>query len=325
MDLNNLKLFVTVVQERGFTAASAQTGLTRQTISKRIAELEAEMGSRLLERSTRKVRLTSHGEQLFEYGVQIATLAQQAQQELKSTLVQPRGKLRLAASHLLGNLVLRQLILEYVNQYPLVQVQADFSQDFGNLFENNIDVAFTTGPLEDSSLIAKRLTLVRRRCFASPSYLEELKKQNTPLTSPRDLEHHPCIQYNNFQGDHRSQGRWSFNSLEDSNLSEIVNVNLRVSTNSFWLARDAALSGIGIARLPADLCGQDVAQHKLVEVLSEWDAESANLYAVFPSRKLLGSHIRIFMQFCEMYFKDADQTQPLLLQPPHISAQDPLH
>jgi DNA-binding transcriptional LysR family regulator len=305
MNLNSAYIFVCVVQEKGFTAAAERLEMPKQTVSRKVAELEKELGSRLLERSTRKLRLTSEGELFYGYAVKIAELAQQASKSLGKTQQEPQGKLRISASQLFGDLVLRHVISEYMKMYPKVKVNAKFSQKAEDLYNDNIDISFQLGPLKNSSLIAKRIAPAWLGCYASAEFLE---KHFTP-TSPNQLMELPTLYYDD---ESESQGNWVFNHFTQESIE--VSVQPILHTNSFWLAREAALNGVGIARLPTALCIADIKEKKLIPIFPEWSCSTGPLYAVFPSRKMLGVQIRVFLEMLEKYLNIAPnsyQASPL--------------
>ena len=304
MNLNSAYIFVCVVQERGFTAAAERLNMPKQTVSRKIAKLEKELGSRLLERSTRKLRLTSEGELFYGYAVKIAELAEQASQSLRKTKQEPQGRLRISASPLFGDLVLRHVIAEYMNLYPKVKIYAQFTHKEDDLYNDNIDISFQMGPLKNSSLIAKRIAPAWMGCYASAKFLE----QHVTPSHPEHLIDLPIIQYD----EPTAQELWAFSHLTHSPVEVLVQPILH--TNSFWLAREATLNGTGIVRLPAALCIADVKAHKLLPVLPEWNCTSGPLYAVFPSRKMMGTQIRIFLEMLEEHLNispNSYQASPL--------------
>ena len=305
LDLNAAAIFVRVVHENGFTAAAKTLGLPKQTVSRKVAELESDLGVRLLERSTRRVRLTAQGAKFFSYAQQISSLATTAAEEVRATQEEPEGVLRISSPPLLGDLFVRKMILQYMALYPKVRIESRFyiPHQSNDLLSNNIDIDFKVGILPDSSMIAKRVSPTWSSFFASPDYLE---RYGIPET-PSDIQNHRCI---HFEGQEPST-TWSFHSK--SNIIEVP-IDPFISTTSFWLAKDAASAGHGIARLPWLLCFQECRAGRLVPLLSKYQSPSSGIYAVYPSRKLLSIHIRKFLDLIDEY-RDANPIMKLTTIP----------
>jgi DNA-binding transcriptional LysR family regulator len=292
LDLNAAAIFVCVVHENGFTAAAKSLGLPKQTVSRKVAELEDELGVRLLERSTRRLRLTAQGAKFFAYAQQISSLATTAAQEVRATQEEPEGVLRISAPPLLGDLFIRKMILLYMKLYPKVKIESRFyiPEQSHDLLSENIDIEFRVGVLPESSMIAKRVAPSWSSFFATPEYLA---RYGTPQ-SPEDIRFHSCIHYEGQAQDLV----WSFQSQD-----QVVDIPIepRISTTSFWLAKDVVCAGHGIGRLPWLLCIQECRSGELVQVLKEYQSPSNGIYAVYPSRKLLSIHIRKFLDLIDQY------------------------
>lgn len=292
LDLNATTIFVKVVNENGFTAAAKTLGLPKQTVSRKVAELESELGVRLLERSTRRLRLTVQGEKFFDYAQQISSLALTAAEEVRATQEEPNGVLRISSPPLLGDLFVRQMILDYMNRYPKVRIETRFylPEHEYDLLEENIDIDFRIGSQPESSLIAKRVSPSWSAFFASPDYIE---KHGAPQT-PGEIKHHKCIDYERIE----NNSKWIFQSQEKRVEEDITPY---LSTSNFWLAKDAVSQGFGIGCLPMLLCAQECRAGRLVQILREYHSPIVAIYAVYPSRKLLSLHIRKFLDMLDEY------------------------
>ena len=305
LDLNAAAIFVRVVNENGFTAAAKSLGLPKQTVSRKVAELESDLGVRLLERSTRRVRLTAQGTKFFAYAQQISSLATTAAEEVRATQEEPEGVLRISSPPLLGDLFVRKMILQYMALYPKVRIESRFyiPEQSHDIMSDNIDIDFKVGVLPESSLIAKRVSPSWASFFASPDYLE---KYGTPK-SPEEIQNHRCIHYESQE----ATSTWVFKSQ-----SQVIEVPIDpiISTTSFWLAKDAAAEGHGIARLPWLLCFQECRAGRLVQLLGEYQSPSSGIYAVYPSRKLLSIHIRKFLDLIDEY-REANPIMKLTTAP----------
>ena len=294
-DLNSARFFAYVVKTKSFSEAAKQLHIPKQTLSRKIAELEEELGVRLLERSTRKLRLTSTGEIFFDYAVQIISIADQANNTLASTQEEPQGTLRLSTSILFCDLTLRHVVIDYMKRYPKVQVHVGISQEGTDVYNNNIDLAILVGPLKDSSLIAKKLLPSRLGCLASPQFVE---RYGVP-THPQDLHTIPLISYEDpVYGD---PNVWRFIANDKSHSVSIEHPYLR--TSSFWMAREACLQGLAIGRLPRTLCSHDIREGSLVEILPAWHNDVGDIYAVFPSRQMLSLQVRCFLEMLQEHLR----------------------
>ena len=287
MDLKSAELFVKVIENNGFTAAADQLQISKQTISRRISELERELGVRLLERNTRYIRMTEQGKRFFDYAVQVLELTNDVCQEITQHQEEPSGKLRIAAPTIFGELHLNYVLYEYMKLYPKVSVEVEYGQKIRNPLQDGFDLIFCLGPLKDSTLIAKKILPNLRSLFASPDFIEKYGE----ITDPHQLSDLPCLFYREEHSD-----TWDMKRQE-----EIVSVypKIRLQTNNFWLARRSALDGIGIATLPWVLCLSDIKKGKLVRVLSDWNHMLGDLYAVYPSRKYLSLNVRTFLNLVQ--------------------------
>ena len=296
LDLNASRVFVCVVEEKGFTAAAERLGMPKQTVSRRIGDLEKQLGVRLLERSTRKVRLTSTGKVFFAQAQEIMHLAEAAEESVLDSKLEPSGTLHIAASHLLCELTLQTTIIHYMSKYPKVHVEITMADNKLNLFNQNIDIGFAVGPIKDSSVISKTLSTTWVKCYASRDFIEE---HGMP-TNPNHLCDYPIISYS--EPIFSQSNTWNFEKISlDGKIEEQCEVNLtpHLSTPSFWLARNALLNGLGIAKLPTALCQYEVSQGLLVPLFSEWEFTRTNLVALFPSRKMMSLPVRTFLDELE--------------------------
>ena len=296
LDLNASLIFVCVVEENGFTAAADRLGMPKSTVSRRISDLEKHLGVRLLERSTRKVRLTSTGQVFFAQAQEIMHLSQVAEENVLESKLEPTGSLHIAASHLLCEVTLQNTIIQYMSKYQKVRVEITMADNQLNLFNQNVDIGFAVGPIKDSSVISKTLSATHARCYASPLFIET---HGMPL-HPNELNNLPIISYT--EPIYNPSNSWSFERVLQTKEVESWDLNLspHLSTPSFWLARKALLSGLGVARLPIALCQYEVSQGLLVPLFPDWSFPKTNLIALFPSRKMMSLQVRTFLNELEM-------------------------
>ena len=189
LDLNDIMIFARVIEAGSFTAAARLLGMPKTTVSRRIAALERELGVRLLQRTTRSLNLTASGRLYYEESSQALRTIEGANQRLAEARAEPAGTIRISAPVGFGGHFLQDAIFEFLSTYPKTSVELRLTDDRLNLVESGIDLAFRTGVLEDSTLIARKLGSTHRLLCASPDYLARC----SPPDVPEDLARHDCV------------------------------------------------------------------------------------------------------------------------------------
>jgi DNA-binding transcriptional LysR family regulator len=282
--LDDMAIFVEVVDAGGFTAASERLGLRKSTVSRRITALEEHLGARLLERTTRKLRLTEAGQEYHARCSRIVAEAREANQAVADARGTPRGTLRIATTQLFAETFLPPILAAYLARYRFTEVEIEFSQAKVDLVAGGFDLAIRIGPLQDSSLIARPLGKAMTGCFASPAYLRE---RGTPR-APGDLRTHDCI----LVGQSGSKEEWPFAGPEGART---ISVSGRLRVGSLRVGHAIVRAGLGIARLPTFLVMEDVRAGLLVPVLAEWTPPSAPIHAVYPSNRQPSPKLQAFL------------------------------
>jgi DNA-binding transcriptional LysR family regulator len=285
-DLNDIAVFVAVVEARSFTKAGKQLGLPRSSVSRRVAQLEKRLGARLLQRTTRNLKLTDLGERYYGLCARSLSDIDEAERMILAAQAVPRGRLRITAPGDIGIHFLAPLITEFTRRYPDVQVDVMLTQRVVDLVGEGFDLALRAGPLPDSSLIARRIGGGSRRLVASPSYLE---RRGSP-DKPADLSEHCCIVAN----DPRSQPTWTLLAKHDQ---VDVPVDGPIRVNDFSFAAEAAISGAGIAYLPTFLCRDPLADGRLVRILPDYQSAPGSLHVVYPSATHVSATVQAFRDF----------------------------
>lgn len=273
LNLNSIAAFLRVAEKQSFRGAAKALGLSKSTLSQRVSALEDQLGAQLLWRTTRSVRLTDIGENFYrEVEPAFATILN-AERQIGDNRGHPRGQLRMSAPVELGQCVLGNVIRQYAERYPDVDLVVDLSDRRVNLIEDGFDLAVRTGPLDDSSLICRKLSILGPlRIFASPVYL---KTHGTPK-SPRDLSDHACM---TMTGKHEAS-TWH---LEGPDGTVSVPVKPRISVGSWSILRELAVAGLGVVQLP-ELTGlHGAGEGDLVEIMQDWAPQGDACYAVYPS------------------------------------------
>ncbi len=294
MRLDDMQVFVKVVEAGSFTGAGRLLGLPKSTVSRRVAELEASLGVRLLERTTRRLRLTEVGE---TYHVACARVMAEAEAALAAVIEArraPHGVLRITAPQVFGEAFLTPVIAAFLAAWPAVEVDVVLTDKVLDLVATRIDLAIRAGTMPDSSFIARRLGSADSICCASPAYLAARGEPRVPT----DLEDHDCLMLR-IGG---QKPRWTFTGPEGE-ISVLAEGRFRV--NSFPMVHQATLAGLGVARMPTFLAAEDLRSGRLVSVLDGYRSVAGNLYAVFPSNRHLSPKVRAFLDLLVERFSEA--------------------
>ena len=291
--LLSFKVFLAVAGDGSFAAAADRLELSRAVVSKHIKYLEEHIGTRLLERTTRRVALTELGRAFYERAQRALGELDEAMLEAGQSTVVPRGKIRITSALSFGLRHLAHAISEFLGRYPEVSIELELSDHFIDIGEEGFDLAIRIGALEQSSLIARKLATTRRVVCGSPAYL---KQRGAPKTPPQ-LREHNCLTYS-----YNPQPKiWAF---KRGGQEETVQVNGCVQVNSGDLLQQLALDGHGIVLLPTFLVGADLEAGRLVHVLADYDAGELGIYAVYTNRKFMPAKVRSFLEFLVERFGD---------------------
>jgi DNA-binding transcriptional LysR family regulator len=282
-DLDATLVFFKVVELRSFRGAARALRIPKSTVSRKVAELEEQLGARLLQRDTRKTSVTGAGQTYYDK----ATLALGALGEAASAVTdlqsEPRGSLRISVPVTFARNLMPALLREYLRMHPAVVPVVDASDRQVDLVNERIDVAVRVGPLPDSSVIAHSLPGARQRLVASPDYLA---RRGVP-DAPAALRDHDCL----VAGLGRS-ATWTFG---DARKPISVTVTPRIASNDLSLLLDAAIDGFGIARLPSLLAHDALHREEVQPVLDAYMHESRPLHIIYPSGRHLSPTVRAFV------------------------------
>ena len=292
IDLNSMAMFTKVVEYKSFTEASRRTGIPVSTISRRIALLEKSLNVRLLERSTRKLRLTELGHEYYEHCCRAMQELETANLIIHDRQTEVSGLLRISVPPSLEKCLVIPLVIRFQALYPKARIRIWVTNQKMNLVEDNIDLALRVGGLEDSSLIARKLIEYRHILVASPRYLKKFGAPKHPL----ELEKHRLICFNDWYG----STTWRF---AKGNKKEKLDVKETLSINDFIGAQFAAEADLGITELPSIICNHALQEKKLIEVLPDWHFSPLSefkikLYFVYPSNRNLSRLVKLFKDYC---------------------------
>lgn len=295
IDLNEVAVYIKVVQTGSFSQAAKQLGMPNSTVSFKISSLEKRLAMTLIQRTTRKLNITPAGQAYYKRCVQGLKEIQAAEQEIATIQGEPQGLLRITAPIELGSSVLPDLISEYTKKFPKVRVELILAGRHVDLLAENVDLAIRAGELKDSSLIAKKIGSVYFAPLASPKYL----KANGMPSHPRDLKHHQCLQFTLLGDD-----EWK---LVSSKGSLTVSLSPKVAVDDLAMLKLLALKGDGIALLPTHLCYGDVQSGKLVRILPEWRTALTSVHFVYPSQRYVTPKLSSFIEMATGTLKNSFQ------------------
>jgi DNA-binding transcriptional LysR family regulator len=284
MDLNELLVFAKVVQAGSFTVAARGLRMPKSTVSRKVSELEERVGAQLLQRTTRKLRLTDVGQAYYEHCARIVAEAEQAELAVTRMQAAPHGLLRVTAP--LTFSFLAPIVAEFLKHYPEVQLELVCTDRSVDLVQDGFDLAVRAGRLADSSLIARKLGSVERVVVAAPSYLAE---RGAPR-NPKDLERHDCLVF----GAGMEGNVWT---LHSGNKSVQVSVRARMVVNEPDMLRAVALAGAGIALLPTLPSVTDFTSGRLRRLLPDWSSSGAPVHAVYPGTRHHSPKVMAFVDF----------------------------
>lgn len=301
--LNGIRLFTEVVRANSFAAAGRRLGLVPSSVSRQINALEEMLGARLLNRSTRKLSLTEAGQLYYDQATRILSELEDAKLVVAQFTGAPRGTLRISAPAAFGRLHVTPALAEFLRRYPEVRVDLTATDERVDMVEAGLDVAVRSGPLGDSSLIARKLASNRYVICASQAYIDHHGQPQTP----QDFASHNCLTYEFARG----PVVWTFRA--PGNLEHVpqhIEVSGNLHANSFGALKAAACRGIGIALLPSWSAMPCVKRGELQTVLSEYavfpshgENEGA-IYAVYPHKKYVSPKVRAFLDFMIDYIGD---------------------
>jgi DNA-binding transcriptional LysR family regulator len=290
-----MQVFTRVVEAGSFAAAAGRLGLSRAAASKQVMQLEEHLGTRLLNRTTRRLALTEEGAQYYERCLGILGAIEEAEREAADARGEPRGTLRLSAPVSFGTLHLGPAVNEFVARHPKLNVALTLDDRYVDLVEEGFDAAIRIGRLADSSLVARRLCSVGLVVAASPEYW---RRHGRP-TQPSELAQHACLNYTL-----RTDGRdWRFRDAAGEEQS--VAVSGPITTNNGDLLRLAALAGVGVAWLPDFIIGADVKAGRLETALDDWRLPAAGVHIVYPQTRHVSPKLRAFVDFLARSFTGA--------------------
>ncbi len=290
----SIRAFTKVVEANGFAAAARKMGLSRSVVNRSVINLEKELGTQLLHRSTRQVTPTETGIAFYNRCLQILSELDEAMSAVTELQEKPTGNLRVNAPMSFGTLHLSDVAADYMITYPEVRVELMLSDRFVNPIEEGFDVTVRVGePRPSTGLITKEIAPAKRVICASPAYI----KAHGEPSHPSELRSHRCLHY----GYQESGSHWRLHG-PDGELS--VSINCVMSSNNGEVLKDAVAKDQGIALLPTFIVGDALQQGRLRTVLTDYKPPDSTLCAQYPSHRHLSAKVRFFVELFTKRFAD---------------------
>ncbi|TWB43780.1 LysR family transcriptional regulator [Nitrospirillum pindoramense] len=288
-DLNDLAFFAAVASHGSFSAAALALGVPKSKVSRRVAELEARLGVRLLQRSTRAVQMTAVGLAFHTHCLAMTQAARAALELAEQANEQPSGRLRISSPIGVAHLFLAPVLAKFMRMHPAVQVELDLTNRRVDVIGEGVDIALRIrSSLEDSHLVMRRLGSSPQLLVASPSFIQ----RNGPFDAPAALSGVTGL------GPAGVRGERNFWHLKAPNgMGVEVEYVPALITDDVQILEQATTAGLGVAQLPAHLCGPALADGRLAVLLPDHRMAPHELHAVFPSRRGMVPAVRAFLDF----------------------------
>jgi DNA-binding transcriptional LysR family regulator len=297
LDLNDVHVFVRVVERGGFAKVAREENVPTSTVSRAVSRLEHALGVRLVDRTSRTMRVTDDGRAFFASVAPAVAAVGDAARDLESVGRTPHGRLRVSASGDVGTTLLPRIVTSFVEECPNVEIEIDLASRRVNLVEEGFDLAVRAGPLDDSSLVARKLGDVDLALYASAAYVE---RHGTP-SGIDEIGHHRCVLFRPRAG----AAEWALTSGDGKDAR--VAVRGRIGGNDYSFVRAAVAAGAGIGLLPRVVAEAGSPLEPLLRVLPDLAARGGALYAVHPSSKHVPPKVTAFRDFlAESFAKLAD-------------------
>ncbi|WP_319545746.1 LysR family transcriptional regulator [Ruegeria conchae] len=281
-----MSAFVRVAQTKSFQEAARLEGMAQGTISKRVAALEKHLGTQLLRRNQRGITLTDLGETYFESCLQILEDVDAADSRIRTDAGTPAGTVRLSMSPVLSRLVIAPLLVAFCREYPEIRVASFLTEDHIDIIGEGIDVAVRARHMEDSALVASRLSSNPLILAAAPSYLEQAGR----LDQPEDLANHECLVFSRM----RATQTWR---LTKGRKERDVVVAGGFAADQGDTLVEYARNGAGIVMMPEWVMAKELASGQLERVLPEWEPPNIPLNIVFSTSAAVPLRMRLLIDF----------------------------
>lgn len=284
--MNEREVFLTVVDEQGFSSAAKRLNSTAAAVSRKIKGLEERLGVRLLHRTTRTLKLTPEGEIYYKEAKLLIEQLNSLEQDLTAKTGQLTGELRIAAPMTFGQKKISPLISEFVVNHPKLRISLNLEDRESNIIDEGIDLAIRISYPEDSSLIGRKIAEIPNYVCASPGYF---KKYGTP-SKPSDLIKHHCLHYNLIS----EREEWTF---KNGSKKEVIPISSRLSSNNGDVLTQAAIDGLGIITMPKFIVENALDSGQLVRILQGMERPPLSLYLLYPTRSHIPAKTKAIIEY----------------------------
>ena len=294
-DLNDMMVFLAVVETGSFTLAADRLGIPKANVSRKVSRLEQRLDVTLLERSTRSQHLTEAGSRYLIHCKRVHEELDLASACVSELLHSYKGDLKIGASVSMGQQILRPALASFMHQFPELNVHLNLVNRRVNFIQEGFDVVIRIGQLSDSMLIGKKLGIVKRKLFASPAYLTGQGKPNT-ITQ---LVDHQLLIMNPTSNDLK------LNLVSSTDEDFTINCKPRLLVDDFAVLKQSLIDGVGIAVLPTYMCRDEVSSNQLVNILPNWGMEDVDVFALYPRNRAKIPKVKSFLNFVDEIYERA--------------------
>ncbi len=284
--LEDIQVFIRIVEAGGIGKAADQLNLAKSAVSRRLADLEQRLATKLIQRTTRRLSLTEAGQVYYQNALKVVDSFEALNHSVHVNSQQLNGTLRIALPLSFGLTHLTPVLDQFAKSHPQLTLKLDFSDREVDLIEEGVDLAFRIGELNESALQARKIVPIRFVCCASPTYL----KQAGLLKTPEDLKQHSILHYTASQNE-----PWCF--LSQSGQTQAVTLQSKMIANNGDFLLKMALAGHGITLLPTFIASEALREKRLVRVLPEYTLPQMHAYAIYPQNRFLSQKARVFIDF----------------------------
>ena len=285
-----IQAFAKVVESGSFARAAERLNLSTSAISRQVSELEAHLGVRLLNRTTRRLSLTEAGQSFYEHAVQLLADLDDAEASVRVAATAPRGTLRLTCGVSFGIRYLAPVLADFAVEHPEVVFDLDVSDRAVDLVEEGYDLAVRIGSIGQQGMVSRRLGWTQIVLCAAPSYLA---RAAAPLEAPTDLARHECLSYANVG----LPNGWRFSDASGAGDDVTVRIAPRHRANNGQLLASLATAGLGVVYTPDFIVADEIRAGKLVRLLPKHRPPRSPIAAVYPSRRHLSAKVRVIVDY----------------------------
>ena len=291
-DLNDMMLFIAVIDAGSFTLAAERLNIPKANLSRKISRLEQQLGVTLLERTTRSQHITGAGSRYLVHCRRISQEIELAETSISQHLNEVQGPLRIGVSVSMGHDIIKPVLGQFMRQYPAVNLQLNLLNSRVDLIDEGYDLVIRIGELEDSRLIAKRLGKVTRKIYTSSDYM----KRYGEIKSIQQLSQANFLLMSSIQ----NNDRLLLTSKEKQHEFRVLPGML---VDDFLILKQMTIEGLGVAIIPSYMCETELANGKLIQVLPNWNMPEVNVYALYPKHRLSVPKVKVFLDFIQEVFK----------------------